>query len=105
MDADSRFCRNVPRPEPTFAVLARALIHAVASVLPTGRIGVISAAHQGPSRDWGDKDRSDTTDGDEVVPTCCKTHIHPRSVGRQQPNHSYRLRHYLPNLWTVPSRT
>src|SRR5829696_6156627 len=57
----------------------------------------------GLSRDWGDEDANDMTGRDVTVPIGCKTHPRPRSLSRQQPVQSYRLRPHPPNLWTVPS--
>ena len=44
------------------------------------------------------------TGRDVTVPIGCKTHPRPRSLSRQQPVQSYRLRPHPPNLWTVPTR-
>src|SRR5215207_4125200 len=66
--------------------------------------GVIQArgVKTGLSRDWGDEDANDMTGRDVTVPIGCKTHPRPRSLSRQQPVQSYRLRPHPPNLWTVP---
>src|SRR5215207_601720 len=68
--------------------------------------GVIQArgVKTGLSRDWGDEDANDMTGRDVTVPIGCKTHPRPRSLSRQQPVQSYRLRPHPPNLWTVPCR-
>ena len=50
----------------------------------------------GLSRDWGDEDVSDMTGRDVTVPIGCKTHPRPRSLSRQQPVQSYRLRPHPP---------